>query len=492
MLTATPTFVAAQSWRLGADVRVREAFTDNVRLSGTNPESDWVTEVAPGVSLSGRSARVRGNLNARLNSYYHTTDTDSNNTNLDLFGGGTVEAIEDTLFVDADARASQEVLSSFGASSPDGINTNENSAQYYSLSITPRAYWRLGSSGTGEARYRLGYSGADTSAYDTRLTHDWTLALRNGSAWGRAGWELVGLGSSNEYDRGRDQSMARLRAAFVYTVSGSLKLRLFGGQERNNFTSRDQESYTNWGGGVEWRPSERTLFSAEAEDRFFGTGYNIRFSHRRPRSSVDMHFSRDVSSNSDAINGGSSYFLLLEQEERLLESQIPDVTQRRQVAILRLALQGITPQNAAQLGGLSSTRTINRVGRITLVASGLRNDFSLSLSRLQRDTFFNQALSAVSDDFSRYGRVIDYVAFVGWNTRLSPRTSVNAGLTYTDSEGSNSGSPDTSRQQKDVTLGLNTTFGSHSNGGLQYRRSNSSGSATYTENAVSAFLAYRF
>ncbi|MDQ8021872.1 MAG: TIGR03016 family PEP-CTERM system-associated outer membrane protein [Moraxellaceae bacterium] len=492
MLLTTPTLALAQTWRLGADVRVRETFTDNVRLSSTNRESDWVTELSPGVSLTGRSARARGSLNARLNSYYHTTDSNSNDTNLELFGGGTFEAVEDTLFIDADARASREVLSSFGASSPDGINTNENSAQYYGMSVTPRGYWRLGTSGTVEARYRLGYTGADVSSYDSQITHDWTLALRNGAAWGRAGWELIGLGSANEYDRGRDRSMARLRAAFVYTASASVKLRLFGGQERNNFSSQEQKTYTNWGGGVEWRPSVRTLLSAEAEDRFFGTGYNVRFSHRRARTSMDMQFSRDVSSNAETFNGGSSYFLLLEQEERLLESQVPDASLRRQIAILRLALQGITPQNAAQLGGLSSTRTINQVGRITLVANGVRNSVSLTLSRLQRDTFLNQALTNVNDDFSRYGRVIDYVTFVGWSNRLTPFTSVNAGLSYTDSEGSNSGAPDTSRQQKDVTLGLNTQLGARSNGGLTFRRSNSRGSATYTENAVSAFLAYRF
>ena len=94
----------------------------------------------------------------------------------------------------------------------------------------------------------------------------------------------------------RSVSSQTATATLIYAVSPQLKLRLIGGHERNDYSVGEDVSRSFSGGGVDWQPNSRTNLSATAENRFFGTAYNVSFTHRMPLSSFDLGYVRDVAS----------------------------------------------------------------------------------------------------------------------------------------------------------------------------------------------------
>lgn len=491
------TNAGAANWRTEANISVTETWTDN---SNRNAESrsDWVTQVTPGVRISGQGARVSGSLDARLDNTLHASGQSDNRTSLGLFANGNVELLEDHVFLDGTASMSRQDLSLFGASSSGSLySNNSNQTEVRTYSLSPSARFRLGSVGVAQMRYRFSQMDSDSNAFNSSQSNDWNASLSNGSAFGALGWFLSTQGSSNDGGRGTTSSSSNYRAGLTYILVPDWRFQVFTGRETNDFNNGRHEATTNWGGGVDWNVSPHTSISASATKRFFGWGYSANLQHRFPRSSVLLDFSKDVSSMASEGGTGlfafsSQYAAALQAEMALIRAANPGLseTQITNLAMFVLFSRGISPQ-FSQINAIYSSYSVSRQVRATWVLNGLRNTLSLNASRARRDRIESGTYVGLGD-FANFNRITDSTLSALWAHRLSPMTSLSVLLSRTRAVGNEVSGAETNRRQTSLAVGLSTRLGVRTSGSIFYRYSRSSGSAEFSENAISASLVHTF
>ena len=131
---ATPS--VAGNLTITPSIELRETFSDNIDLEPDGQDqSALTTEIVPGITLRSESARVTAALNAFPIIRHQTAGSDEGISMAGaLTGLGTVEALEDLFFIDAQASISQEVLNSRLAAS----TANEETVQVYRVIPTAR------------------------------------------------------------------------------------------------------------------------------------------------------------------------------------------------------------------------------------------------------------------------------------------------------------------------------------------------------------------
>ncbi len=127
----------ALDWRLEPSVGASATLTDNVNQSPDNKESALILEVSPGFTLQSEgSRRVEATMSYYLSGVARFGGDDDNDINHNLNATGKAELMEDFLFVDANARVSQDLISLVGSPADAAIN-DSNRATTASYSISP-------------------------------------------------------------------------------------------------------------------------------------------------------------------------------------------------------------------------------------------------------------------------------------------------------------------------------------------------------------------
>jgi hypothetical protein len=126
----------AENWRITPTLAVNETLTNNLYLNSTNRTSDLVTGITPGISIDGKGARASLRLSYAFTEQIYARESSSNGHQNALTAIGTLEAIDDWLFIDATGSISQQYLSAFGTISPSTANVN-NQTETSSYSISP-------------------------------------------------------------------------------------------------------------------------------------------------------------------------------------------------------------------------------------------------------------------------------------------------------------------------------------------------------------------
>ncbi len=276
-------------------IEVREAFSDNVDLGPEgDEESAFISELVPGVKIRSESARVIAALNAFPILRHQTAGEDEG---LSLAGGfaglGTVEAVEDLFFVDAQASISQQVLDSRAADS----TANERTVQIYRVS--PYLQNRFGGFAEAEARYRLSQVFADDEATasggqtsDT-TTHALNLSLESGSDFSRLFWAMSSLVSEESRTEDDDVSRREVDLEMRYAIDRAITLIAAGGyQFFDDGNPADEVSDPTWRVGFRWRPGPRTDLEATYGQRDDELNANVRFSYKiGPRTTLTARYS---------------------------------------------------------------------------------------------------------------------------------------------------------------------------------------------------------
>lgn len=481
----------AEGWRVSADLTVSETYTDNADLSASAQaqESDWVTEITPGLRVTGNSARASGDLNLRLQGIAHTAEGKDSETRLGLFGVGRTELVDDRLFVDGAASISRERVSQFGATNV-GDYQDTNTTEIRRFNFSPYARWRLGDQGLAILRYRADFSDSDDSLVDERVEQRLNLNAQNGTAWGRLGWGLVAEQTRISGERTRTTEAAVMNLSLFYSMTPTLRLEIIGGRERNNYLTAAQETYQNYGGGVTWTPQERTLASARINKRWFGWGRDYRVRHAMRRVIFEVGYVHDAETSTTEQSLQMSQYDLLNTS--LMKSE-PDPYQRFIKVMTQLVQQGISPFDLATVNFLANTYTDSRRLFGTITAQGVRNTVSLNFQRADRSALYNQTLGPVLGDFSTYSTTRENRGYFMWSNRYSPIGTAYLGLEHSWVRGDQvgTGAQDT-RRTNSLDLGWNTTLGAYTRGGLRYRYSRSTGTAEYRENSLAATLYHAF
>ncbi|MGE0744139.1 MAG: TIGR03016 family PEP-CTERM system-associated outer membrane protein [Rhodospirillales bacterium] len=271
-----PASALAQNWDITPRIGVRETFTDNVDLAteSGNRRSDFVTSVAPGLSLRGSGARVQAGLDAQLEYRYYLNSSDRNRDNFipDIAGFGRVELWEDRFFIDGRAAISRlttdatiggfggDIGSGFGSPATRDLGTTE----VRSFSIAPSFIHRFGSFGTFNARADYGLVDTDDEQFGSSQTFSQALQLQSGRQFSQTLWTVAAFHTQTmRDDEFGDEEETRGTVNGTYVLTDQLALlATLGWQDVTDDTFAGENDGLIWNVGFTYRPSVRTSVKA--------------------------------------------------------------------------------------------------------------------------------------------------------------------------------------------------------------------------------------
>ncbi len=170
---------------------LEETYSDNVALASRgNEKSDWVTQINPGLSLSGRSDKLKVNANYQMQNLFYADNSKGKSTNQQLNANANAEMIDEFLFVDGTASISQQTISALGTLAIDNTNVTDNRTDVRTYSIAPYLQHRFHDIASGELRYSYGAVATNAEGLAKSQTNNVLLNLNSGTAFKVLGWGL--------------------------------------------------------------------------------------------------------------------------------------------------------------------------------------------------------------------------------------------------------------------------------------------------------------
>lgn len=465
---------------------VNETLSDNVRLSGTNPQSEQVTDVSAGFRLLSNTARLRAYVDYALHGLVYAQNTSSPSIQNALNAFGSLEAVDNWAFIDFNASISRQAISALGAQSLSNESLNGNITETRTTRLSPYLRGRVGSFAEYEARYSASMSSSKSNLASGVNSQDASVRLGSGSGSAPLGWSVDASRQLVNNENGRRTEANNVHGGLTYVVSPQLRFNVNAGSEANNYNSFNRESSSTSGYGANWSLSERTTLSASRQQHAFGASHNINFQHRTGRTAWSFSDTRSVSTGNAQSSGsiGSTYDLLFGQFAAIE----PDPVKRAQLVSDFLQTNGIDPNTRVTSGFLSAATSLQRTQNLSFTLLGVRDTLTFTASRSENARL--DTISNAADDLSNSNLVRQRGFNVSLAHRLTPDSSVNAVLSQQDSSGT-AGVPGTSLRS--ANLNLSTRVGLRTTASLGARRVVfDSSTAPYAETAVTGNLNLQF
>ncbi|HQC79293.1 MAG TPA: TIGR03016 family PEP-CTERM system-associated outer membrane protein [Accumulibacter sp.] len=482
--------VHAEAWVITPTLAVNETLTNNLFLSAANRTSDLVTEIAPGISIDGKSARASLRLDYSMIGKFYAHESSSNTHQNSLNAVGMLEAIENWLFIDASGTISQQYLSPFGPVSPSTANVNSNQTETSSYSLSPYIKGRFLSS----ADYLLRYKGTTTSSKSNAAadltSSEWLGKLNGTTRWGALGWFLDANNLISNYSSGKDFETTSYNAGLSYTFNPQLRVSAHTGRESNNYLSTKQESNSTSGVGFVWTPSPRAELSANESRRFFGNGYDVSFRYRLPRSLVTYRASKDVSFQPSGVGNtslGSNYDIFYSLLKAVNPGATPAAIKAQTIQLLNS--RGIPLDGTVASGNLSNSPNVSKLQELTLAFLGARNTVTFSASEIEQQPLSTGA-SPPGGSPSLQGPTQQRAMSLVWGHQLTGASSLS--LSYNHQRTRGLGDITTETTTDGVYLLLTTRISPKTQGNITARRVVADGASAYTESALTGGFSHSF
>ncbi|MBS1139933.1 MAG: hypothetical protein H6R13_1386 [Proteobacteria bacterium] len=466
-------------------VKLTETWSDNVDIGRTqnNKQSGLITELAPGIHVDARTARLRAYFDYALIGQYYTQPSGYSRTQNALNTFGTLEAVTNWLFLDFSGVIAQQAISAFGTQTPNSSYQNNNSTETATYRLSPYIRGQLPIGVNYNLRYNRSTTQASAASVSDIDLSEWSGQLSGSTAFQSLKWAIDGSQQNADYSLGRKTDAQRINATATYTIVPQFRISASGGQESNNYASADQLTHNTYGAGFDWTPTERTQFSVFKDRRFFGDGHRINISHRFPLSSISYSDTRDVSvlPNQFTSVGLGTFFDLFKQ----LCTQIPDspYPDPDTCAIQELAKLGYAPNTQFVSSFLNSRATVQRRQQLALAMQGARNTLTLMLTRNDSETIM--ASQAVNDDFALNN--VTSIKQRGLSANLSHKLSAVSSLNFLVSRQESTGTGVSVLKTTSTLYQLNliSKLSAKTTGTVGARRTEfDSTSNPYTENAL--------
>jgi uncharacterized protein (PEP-CTERM system associated) len=431
---------AAHAAKWTATASAGGAETYNHYSGPAQPSDGFVTSLTAALGFQGEGARakVSGTLSATENFYQGQGQNNSFAPTANV--AGHVEAIEKFFFVDATASITQSFISPFGPQ-PSNITTptnNRYTSETYSVSpyiqgvIAPNVSYSLRDDNVWTPSSHFGGSSTKTpTTYWNNLNGQLSQEI------GYWGWALQY--SRQYYDNGVDADKYTVdvgRVIATFRVDPQLSVAARGGYERDRFAVAPPIEGTIYGGGVTWKPTERTLVDGYWEHRFFGSSYSLQASHRLPNVALSANFSRGLSSYPQLallIPAGVNVAQFL---DAAFATRIPDPTERALAVAQFLAQSGLPPTLIAPVNFYSRTLTLQQTEVLSAVWVGALNSVAFTVYRSESEAVTGQG-TALPTDLQFGGNNTQTGAGVSYAHRISGLTNLIASVTYSTTSPNN-------------------------------------------------------
>jgi len=504
-------------WKWTPRLTLEERYSDNVTLRPKGLEkSDWITQISPGIGVQREGRRLRVDVDYSLDGYLYANDNDRSRARSNLNGQARAELLQDWFYLDASARASQQLVDYVGGYGLGDAVGIQNTRQTYGYSLSPYLKHRFGSDATVEFRvgrdeYRStggGFSDSSTNryhfsavsgnnffplswnlSYDRRETDYQSLTdtdSEQASAHGRLQIQrefgLIGQAGMQKgnfpgaTNRIRDFSYYGLG---VYYTPG----RRFSGEIAYNFS--DSGNFVS--GSVTLQPTLRTTLKASSAQRNFGRSHSLSLNHRTRKSSWGLIYQERLTSYDQLVF--QKVFDLLDCGGGLFVMVPPDTS-----------LPGCTPLSNAALASLTSiglTAFLPVSLQQTYVNKGLTGLFSYTLRRASVSlSLFDtrqeyQGTGALGREDRRTGLQAALSVRPGERTTLT----LSTGVSHLEVDDPNNAGNNRKDDFWNIGLTLTRRFQPDVSGSLELRhqqRDSNLSNQDYTENAVAARLNMRF
>ena len=489
--------VSAAEWNIQPRLTVSETYTDNVRLGvggfgGNGSGSEFITQINPGINITGNGHRFKSNLNYTLNNIVYARNERFRIRN-QLVTDATAEIIKRSFFVDGRAAITQQNAFLFGSQALDNANLTGNLRNIYIWSISPYVRQRFGNLASGEVRYTHGEVRSNANSFSRSNSGTATFSLNSGSAFRTLGWGInyshtqIDRKYSGSSPRGLPAiELERSTGMLRYAVTSQFNLIGTAGYERNSFISiRGRTSSPLWTVGFSWTPSKRTKIDVSGGKRFFGNTYSASVDHRTRSTVWNLSYMEDISTfGQQSLAGGSilsasmlsQLFSGVQGGEALLNQGLPlAFSDPNNFLTNRLFL----------LRRLQASLTLNGK-KNSLVFRGFNNSRKSFSSDEEDADLIGIVNAALTRNTTQTG------GNILWNHRLSPRTNANVDFGYIRVSYDAVNLKDNNMI---VRVGLNKQFTSHINGSIMYyhlQRESNRSNGSYDANAVTATLNMNF
>lgn len=437
---ADAAYAIGPGWTIIPGFRLGEIYTDNIELTGSETQDDFVTELKPSVQVLGDARRLAFELNYSLQHLVHASNPELDDTFHRLFSSVNAELFEQLIFLDADTTLTQQnttttgrgAFSNFGPAATlddadDNINVTGDREDVTTYRIAPYLRRRFGNFADAEVRFTYD----DVAASDTNAnivqsnasssgdsqSSNYRAEMRSGSRYLRFPWALTYDNRQIDFDSGETTEFEQIVGRFEYVYSPSIRLLGDLGHESNRFESRQPiEDTIIWNVGGRWTPSARTTLEATYGKRFFGNQYAVDLRHQTKRATWLLRYD--------------------EEQETVRDRQIERAVSSRGTNIS--PVDPLTGGPVLPDGGIP-TQT-NEVFVTRLLSSGVifqteRNQITFSVFDESRDFQSSGASQSL------------FGATAIWTRRMSPLTNLDASFGWTTTDGaqgltSTSGSED--------------------------------------------------
>lgn len=493
MMTA-PVVVAAD-YRLTPNVNITETYSDNVGLrTRGNERSDFVTQVAPGLTFVMNGPRLKANATYSLQTTYYAQGTGATSTANQLSANGTAQLVRDLFFLDASASVQQQNISAFGPQSANNVNINGNRANVRTYSLSPYLRHTFGNSARGELRYSHESVGTDSDLLGISNTDRVLATLDSGRDFGKIGWGLRATTQTDHYNVQRDVNQSSYSGNLRYALTPTFGLTGQVGYEKHDYNSvGDEPRGGTYSVGVNWAPSQRTNVVASVGHRFFGRTYSLLANHRAQHVVISANYNEDITTSQAQFLGQPSVstadFL-----DQLYLTTIPDAVTREQVIAAFIRQNGLPTSIVNPVNSFTNTYFLQKSFQASVAINGARNTVVLSgfdtRRTAQSPTQLGGSTASQLNAFADSNKQIGANAL--WNLRLTQRASANANVNYTRTTSLVSNRLDT---YKTYRLGLTQAFKPKLNGTLELRHTQQSSDffgGDIRENALTASLLMQF
>jgi len=489
-----PAYSAAADWKITPRLFLTETYTDNVTLAPQgNEKSDFITQINPGISLTGTGARLKLNANYTMQNLFYANLSNQNRTIHQLNSGANAELIKHFFFLDSRASISQQNISPFGPLTDNNENITNNRTTVKTYSISPYIKHKFSNFASAQARYT--YNSVDSGIVGQQSGNQSDiilLSLTSGSAFRTLGWGL-------NYTKQKYSNFGfipieteRYVGNLRYRISSKFSLTGTGGYEQFGYTPiNGVASGTFWTAGFAWTPTQRTSIIASAGERFFGNTYNLIASHRTRRSAWSLNYNENITTTRDQFmipaTTDTANFL-----NQLWTSNIPDPVLRQQTVDAFIRDNGLSASVFDPINFISNRFFLQKRWQATVALSGTKSTLVFSIYNMLREpqtaTDVDNALlgTALSSDTKQTG------GNALWSYKLSPRTNANIGAIYIKTNILATGQED---ETKTFRVGLTRQIQPKLNGAVNFRhveRTSNQIGAEYRENAIIASLFMRF
>jgi uncharacterized protein (PEP-CTERM system associated) len=477
----------AQAWRITPSVGWESTLTNNVELT-SHGRSDWVNQFTPGVSFSSAGARTRLTGVVSLPILLYARTSENNQVFPQASINGSYEAIDNFLFIDANANVSQQFQTPFGARSASLANATDNRYTAQSYSVSP---------------YIKGIMRGDV-AFELRNTNTWSDAnassIGNGRSYtneivGRLAHEPTPAGWSLEYDRAdvrfsdQESEITEIgRARGSWLIDPTFDASATVGYEDNRFALTTERGVT-YGAGLRWRPNERTNLNANWEHRFFGAAYDVSFNHTTRLTVWSVAASRNITSYPQQLAtlplGGDVRSLL----NALFASRLTDPLQRQTFVDQFIRDRGLPAVLTGPVPLLARQVTLVESATATAGIIGARNTILFTVYRSRSEPVEADAFDVLAPGATNSTQL---GASASWTHQLSPTLTLGTNVDW--SRASDNAQTSAMTRLYAVRVFLSTPLSALTSiyGGARFQNSRSDVSDSYREAAVYVGLTHTF